>query len=617
MKKLYKQLKENYKTLTVVLISGILLGILFSGLTGKQAKNDESVENYTDHDHESELPELWTCSMHPQIKQDEPGDCPICGMDLIPLQTMSSGTNQVDPDEIMFTEAAAALAEIQTTQVVRKKPEKELYLQGIVEADERNISQLSARFNGRIEKLHVNYTGEIVRRGQLLATIYSPELVTAQKELLEAIDLKEDRPSIYQAARSRLKLWDITEGQIDEILEKGEPLLYFDILSPITGTVMERHITEGEYVKTGDKMLEITDLTRIWVMFDAYEEDLEWVNSGDRMKINLQSLPGKSFYGKVEYIDPFIDVKARTAGIRVELDNYTMELKPGMFAEGVLTSAIAGDTERLLVPKSSVLWTGKRSVVYVKVTERETPSFLYREIKLGPEAGDHYVVADGLEEGEEIVINGVFKVDAAAQLEGKRSMMNPERVTLSSVHDHNDMIMDSAGNMKDLENMATGRYGTSSLFRDQLTVLYDAYIDMKNAFVDTDAQKVSSLAGSALVTLARVDMGMLKGDSLIQWMDNRKVLENLFKVISESDDIKKQREAFLALNNIFYLTVKTFGLNRDTVYYQYCPMADNDRGGYWLSNEKEIRNPYFGDMMLKCGEVKETITKNDEGDFKK
>ncbi|MCK4991674.1 MAG: efflux RND transporter periplasmic adaptor subunit, partial [Bacteroidales bacterium] len=306
---------------------------------------------------------------------------------------------------------------------------------------ERNIAELTARFGGRIEKLFVNFTGQNVRQGEKLATIYSPDLITAQRELLEAVSFKENRPSFYTSVKAKLKLWDLTDNQISAIEENGEPQLYFDVLSPISGTVMMRHVALGDYVREGSALFQVTDLKKVWVMFDAYESDLPWINMGDHVELTIPSIPGKEFDGKVAFIDPFIDAKTRIAKVRIELSNPGLKLKPEMFANGVLHSNIAESSDHLLIPKSSILWTGKRAVVYVKVPDRESPSFLYREITSGPEAGNFYVVADGLEEGEQIVVNGVFKIDAAAQLEGKPSMMNPQGGRVSTGHDHGGMEM--------------------------------------------------------------------------------------------------------------------------------------------------------------------------------
>ncbi len=419
MKNIILQLKQNKWLILAILIIGIAFGRL--------SKNDSTAPTSTESaDSAPEKEELWTCSMHPQIKQNKPGLCPICAMELVPLNSNSSDDEQLEPDEIALSQSAVALASIQTTKVERGIPQKNVQLLGRVKPDERRIAELTARFGGRIEELNINYTGQEVKKGEKLATIYSPDLVTAQKELFEAVKYKETNPSFYQASRSKLKLWDLTDKQISDIEQHGKPQNYFDILSPITGTITQRHVALGDYVKEGSALFEVIDLSKVWVMFDAYESDLPWIQKNDMVKFTIQSIPGKEFSGKVSYIDPFINAQSRVAQVRVELNNATQELKPEMFANGILESHTAENTNELLIPKSAILWTGKHAVVYIKVPNRQSASFVYREITLGAEAGNFYVVSNGLSEGEEIATNGVFKIDAAAQLAGKPSMMNPK-----------------------------------------------------------------------------------------------------------------------------------------------------------------------------------------------
>ena len=429
-----KLIQQYIYVIIPTLIVGILLGWLFFG------GSNQSQESSHDHEHQEKLDEtIYTCSMHPQIKQNKMGLCPICAMDLVPMITMGLEGEDVSPYEIMMTKAAASLANIQTLKVEEGTPVQELYLQGKVQADERNMAEITARFGGRIEKLYVNYTGQQVKKGALLASIYSPDLVNAQKELLEAFAFKESRSSLYLAAKAKLKSWDLSDAQIASIEKKGKPQLYFDVLSPISGTVSARHVTVGDYVKEGKGLFKVVDLTSVWVLFDAYESDLAWMKLGDEINFKLASIPSQEFSGKISYIDPFINAKTRVVQARVEMENHSQLMKPEMFASGVLSSKIAENSREILVPKSAILWTGKRAVVYVKVPERASPTFLYREVVLGATAGDQYVIISGLELGEEIAVNGVFKIDAAAQLSGLPSMMNPEAGSFSSGHQHGEM----------------------------------------------------------------------------------------------------------------------------------------------------------------------------------
>ena len=369
----------NFRNYALILVAGLILGWLFFHNSGNRT---EAAHNHTG---DVEEATIWTCSMHPQIRMDKPGKCPICSMDLIPLETSSAGDENVNPDAIEMSESAIKLAEVQTMLVRKDYSNKEVYLLGKVKPDERNIAELTSRFGGRIEKLFVNFTGQNVSRGEKLATIYSPDLVTAQKELLESIDYKESNPAFYRAARNKLKLWDLTDAQIDGIEKEGEPQNYFDVLAPISGTVTMRHVSLGDYVKEGNALFQVINLRSVWVMFEAYESDLPWLHVGDRVEFTVQSLPGESFTGKVTYIDPFLNSRTRIANVRVEVGNTNLQLKPEMFANGIIKPRLASTTKDLLIPKTSVLWTGKRAVVYVKNQDRETSSFLYREITLGPE----------------------------------------------------------------------------------------------------------------------------------------------------------------------------------------------------------------------------------------
>lgn len=613
----FKYIRENYKLILGVMLIGILIGFAISKSIN-QHTNESAPQQIN-----TSIHQVWTCSMHPQIRMDKPGKCPICGMDLIPLQQDAGNETAISPDEIQMTEAAIKIADIQTMVTMKAYPDKEVYLLGKVKPDERNISELTARFGGRIEKLFVNFTGQNVKKEEKLTTIYSPELVTAQKELLEAVEYKESNPSFYMATRNKLKLWDLTEAQIDGIEEKGAPQSYFDVLSPIEGTVTRRNVSLGDYVKEGSALFQVIDLTKVWVMFEAYESDIPWIKLGDKTDFTIQSLPGKNFSGRISFIDPLIDPKTRIAQVRVEIQNPGLVLKPEMFANGVVTSSIAGNQKDLMIPKTSVLWTGKRAVVYVKVPGREQPTFKYREIVLGPSAGEFYVVKAGLSEGEEIAVNGVFKIDAAAQLAGKPSMMNPEGGKVSTGHNHGGMKMnvgttddhstDQSMNPKN-KNTSNEKVYTkgkklaiNAQFKAQLTAVYNAYLPLKNAFVKSNPHEVAKIAEKVSSALNDVDMKLLEGETHMVWMDQLGRLNVNLEKMMQNKDVKAQREAFASFNLTFYQSVKDFGLEGITTYYQYCPMAIEQKGAYWFSEIKEIKNPYFGNAMLQCGETSETL----------
>ncbi len=588
---------------------GLILGwFLFSG-KGNETSNINELEV---HDHEQET--LWTCSMHPQIRADQSGNCPICGLELVPVT--SNADEEDGPLTVFLSEAAMRIAEVETSIVERKAPSKEVYLPGKVVPDERKITQLTAHFPGRIEVLYVNYTGQRVKKGQVLAKIYSPELVTAQKELFEAIRLKASNPNFYAAARNKLKLWMLTHDQIDQIESSGEVQFYYDILSPIAGTVTKRNVDNGDHVMEGMSIVEIIDLRHVWVMFDAYETDIPWVKLGDRIHFSIKSIPGRKFTSTVTFVDPVIDPKTRVAYVRTELNNPGEILKPEMFASGILNTMLPGMKEEIVVPRSSILWTGKKAVVYVKNSSSSRNMFSYRKITLGANAGEYYVVTEGLQEGEEVATNGVFKIDAASQLLGKPSMMNPEGGKQSMGMAGMDMGGDeSKSSSEEHTYQGNGGKDQSSVmdmsvadkFIDQLTAVYENYLDMKNSFVASDPAEVNRTSTRVSDRLDKVDMGLLKGEMHNMWMEQLKALKQNLEIIQTENDIKKQRLAFADFNDIFYNSIKHFGLKDKTVYYQFCPMARDTTGGYWLSEINEIKNPFLGKAMRSCGETKEVL----------
>ena len=429
--------KHPYFRYGLILLTGLLLGwLIFSGNNRNQSSNQTTVEEA--HDHSAE-PTVWTCSMHPQIRMEEPGDCPICGMDLIPLHTSGSGDASIDPDAIQLSVEAAALANVQTTIVSRQNPVKEVRLYGTIQVDERLSQSQTSHVSGRIEKLFVTFTGESVRRGQPIATIYSPELLNAQQELIEAAKMKDLQPALVQAVREKLRLWKLTDEQIARIEQSGEVSPLIDVVATSSGIVISKNVNQGDYVNTGTVLFNIADLSRVWAVFDAYESDLPFLKVGDRLEYTLQSLPGKTFSGRISFINPILDASTRTAKVRVETSNSRMELKPEMYANALINAPLKQYNNELVIPKSAILWTGKRSIVYVKQPDTETPAFLLREIELGPSLGDAYVVLNGLNDGDEIVTNGAFTIDASAQLAGKRSMMNDEASRAVTGHEGHAM----------------------------------------------------------------------------------------------------------------------------------------------------------------------------------
>ena len=418
-----KKFPIQYILYGLFLIGGLILGRLFfhSPATTEADHSPTSNEVRT---------QVWTCSMHPQIRRNEPGKCPICAMELIPVN--QPGQTNVDQTAIHFNPEAAQLANLMISKVTREAAIKEIRMFGKVQADERLIQSQVAYFPGRVEKLFVSYTGETVSRGQVLATIYSPELITAQQELLEARRTKEAQPEIFEAAKEKLRQWKLTDNQIDKILRSELVQTNLDVVSTSSGMVKSRKVNTGDYISQGMVLYEIADLSQVWLLFDAYENDLPFLKKGDKLSFTIEAIPGTDYSGTISFIDPVIDPSTRVTRVRVELGNTDGKLKPEMFATGIVNANFGKHQEELVIPRSAVLWTGKRSVVYVKQPGTD-PLFKLREIELGPVLGNTYVVTGGLSEGEEIVTEGAFSVDAAAQLEGKASMMNDQESRNSEI----------------------------------------------------------------------------------------------------------------------------------------------------------------------------------------
>jgi membrane fusion protein, copper/silver efflux system len=421
---------NRYINYSLLILAGFFLGWLIF-------RDGHGHDNETGQASEIMQETTWTCSMHPHIRVPEPGDCPICGMDLIPL--VQDGSGGIDPDAVRLTKEAAALADVHTTLTSRQKAVREVRLYGKVQADERMLQSQVSHVSGRIENLFVNFTGETVRKGQLLAQVYSPELISAQQELIEAAKTKDTQPAIYEAVREKLRQWKITDEQIETIEVSGVTQPLIDIVSNTSGIVITKLVNTGNYISQGTLLFEIADLSGLWILFDAYESDLQFLRRGEKVTFTLEAYPGEKFTGTIAFIDPVIDPVTRVAKVRVEARNSSGRLKPEMFVTGIVTTTLREFSNNLVIPKSAVLWTGKRSIVYVKLAGSDEPVFRMREIELGPMAGEGYVVVSGLDEGEEIVTNGTFSVDAAAQLAGKPSMMNPAGGSSGTGHDHGSM----------------------------------------------------------------------------------------------------------------------------------------------------------------------------------
>ena len=586
---------KKYIAYIGILLLGLVLGAFFFGNSSQdETHNHEKVASET---------QMWTCAMHPQIMQPEAGSCPICGMDLIPS---IAGDDSLSADQFKLSKNALALANVQTTIVGANSGDKNsLKLSGkIVENEETNAVQVSY-FSGRIEKLNINATGIQVKKGQLLASIYSPELIAAQQELITTSSLKESQPNLYNAVRNKLKLWKLSEAQINKIESSKVVKENFELYATVSGTVLKKLVEQGDYVKQGQSLFKIADLSSVWAIFDVYENQMELFRIGQDITIIAQAYPGEQHHAKVSFIDPTFDDVSRTLKLRAVLPNEQNTFKPGMFIEGNIDGLSGKNKDGFNIPASAILWTGERSVVYIKTNPNE-PIFEMREIQLGSRIGNEYQVISGLHIKDEIVTNGTFTIDAAAQLKGKKSMMNKEGGSVVTGHEGHSGTQDK-NNKTPTESPSHKRVTVANNFKQQLQMVFEAYIGTKEALVEDDMNSVQQNARLLLNNLDKVDMKLLSDQGSHQhWMIAEKQMRMSATAIEVSDDINEQRNHFKELSIAITSAVQMYGIGQ-VVYNQFCPMADDNKGAYWLSNDKNVLNPYFGSAMIACGSVKQVI----------
>lgn len=613
---------------------------------------------------------LWTCSMHPHIKQDSPGRCPICGMDLTPMKEDGGGSGKAS---LKLGDRARQLASVKTTPAVYRKLTKSIYTVGKINYDESKISHVTSWIDGRIDKLYVNFTGTIVQKDEHLVYIYSPELVSTQDEYLIAYrglkslqenvisETVDNSISLLENTRKRLLLLGITDKQIKELEQTQKAQTYLTIYAPGSGTVIQKNIFEGMYVKTGDRLFTIADLSHVWLYLDIYEYDIPWIRYGQDVEVTTEAFPGVTFHGRVVFIEPFLDEVTRTVRVRVNMENHEGKLKPGMYANAVIkakfgangvvldsdiegkyicpmhpdiisdapdncsecgmTLKLVGESAQagfgmsfsgiktpeslsineqgvLAVPHSAVLYTGLRNIVYV---ESEDGSYASREINLGPKADGYYHIISGIEPGEQVVTSGNFLIDSQMQLLGKPSLMFPEGTEFE------ESIKRTEENPPEI---AIAQTLDAPEFHDIMMEFMRGYFSIR-------------------ATLANDSMEGIEGGILL--------MENNFKIIKETKlglpenahkklteifnhthhyiaDLKEKsldetRNAFKSLSKNLVEYIREFhGQIKDAekVYIFFCPMVDAE----WVQENNITGNPYYGTKMLNCGTLKQEIPFN-------
>jgi Cu(I)/Ag(I) efflux system membrane fusion protein len=515
---------------------------------------------------------FYQSPMHPWIKSDKPGNCTICGMKLVPVFEGEKALDASPGTLIKLSPQSATVASIETTTVTRQPLRRVIRVAGQIDDDDSRHRRLSAYVEARIDKLFVNFVGAEVTAGQPLASLYSRELLVARGEYTLALNQtpSSQRDATLAASRQKLRRLGLTPAQIEKF--PGQTGDTFDIVAPITGTVVERKVYEGQYVKEGDVLFEIADFSSMWFVFDAYERDLAWIRVGQPVEITTPSVPGKVFTAPVAFIDPNLQPQTRTAKVRVVLENplvadpakHRHELLHKIYADG----RIRTETGPLLtVPRSAVLSPGGDATVYVVKGERE---YEPRRVTLGRAGDEVWEVLAGLDEGERIVRTGNLLIDAQAQLEQPASA--PAATTLPAA--------------------------LSESQRAAAKTLFEAAAAVAEALAADD------LAGHNARIPALHEAAMAFGKELGDGGQRLSAVAH----VGPAADLPAARKQFYPLSMaVADLAVRLRSRDAAPVKVFECPMAKSavpsaeTNQGRWVQLAGPLRNPFFGAEMLECG----------------
>jgi membrane fusion protein, copper/silver efflux system len=543
---------------------------------------------------------FYQSAMHPWIKSDKPGNCTICGMKLTPVFEGEKGFEAAE-NVVTLTPSAINVINVQTEAVQRRALERTLQIAGRIESDETRKRVISAYVDGRVEKLFINYTGAEVEAGDALAILYSPALLTAEREYLTALGqtnlaaserLAPEHQRLVEGARQRLKRLGLSDEQITELRSKGATNFTTQTFAPISGTVINRAVFEGQYVKEGDKLFEIADLSRMWFRFDVYEQDLPFIARGQAVQVTSPALGGKVFEGTITFIDPNINQASRSALVRVELENPVIaeketkqrELYNGLYAEG----SIRLRTDPVLaVSRSAVLHPGDHPRVFL---DQGSGAFEHRVVKLGRRGKDFVEVLDGLSEGDKVVVNGNLLLDSQAQINrtGSAHQHAPAESTQHKTHA-------TAAAPAPLE-LAPEQLTAVTNFLSKADALAQALAADNLADFNARAEQIAAAAGELKSALENAPhLGELAAKAHAS-------------TFGRATDLKQARTAFLPLSTATVALlqgIRSHSVQMPGQIYK-CPMYPRPgNNAFWVQLQGPLRNPFYGAEMLDCGvEVK-------------
>ncbi len=616
------------------------MGLLSSGATTSSASVGDDAR-------------IHTCPMHPQIRQPGPGRCPICGMPLVPATAAASDGSELS---VTIEPAARRLANIQTATVQREPLQATLETVGAIAIDESRMSTVASYIDGRMEKLFADYTGVQVAKGDHLAIVYSPELYSRQVEYLESRRAAVESPSaaleairlsqrkLASSARQRLVELGMTPEQLTELETTGEAQSRLTIYSPAGGTVIDKMAQEGKYVKAGEPIYRIADLSTVWLMLELYPEDAARVRFGQRVEAELQSLPGRQLTGRIAFIDPVVSRQKRAVGVRVEFLHEDGRLRPGDYAAARIFLAI-GDQgevydedlagrwispmhpqiirdapgacpicgmdlvptsrygysempverpESLYVPRSAVLMAGADSVIYV---ETDPGRFEIRPVTLGPILKDRVVILEGLKPGDSVATAGNFLIDSQMQLAGKPSLIDPTRAVAA----RNQRSGSREQPLQFDEVSVTPVDGEAGR---QLEQLFETYSAIQQSLAEDQPPASEHVLKFHTLAADLSDIAGLPDAAREQLAVIAKHSEHLHHMSIEDARLQAFRPVSHA---IVTLATQVRGATGTVEFHHmFCPMVKGGAGD-WLQLNSDLRNPYYGSQMLKCGELVRSI----------
>lgn len=545
--------------------------------------------------------QFYTCGMHPWVILPKPGNCPICGMELVPLDA-SKFTGEVTIDPVVVQNIGVRIA-----PVVDGTLNSTIRTVGNVDYNERLVRDINTKVSGWIEKIHVDYLGAEVKEGDPLFDLYSPDLYAAQKEYMVAYrnqatgvadsvaGMVPQAGSLLESARTRLLYYDITPKQIAALERAGEPAKTMVIRSPYTGVVIEKHSNEGMRVDPGMRVYRIADLSKVWVMATFYEYQLPYVQVGQKVKMTLPYIPGQEFEGKVVYIYPYLSEKSREVKVRIESDNPYGVLKPGMFANIELQNTL--ERKRVMAPREAIIDTGERQVAFVSLGEGR---FQPREVKMGTQAADGMVeILSGLEPGENVVTSGQFLLDSEAKM--REALAKMIRGNMASDQEETTPALPASESVELPEDAAAA---LGRVLNDYLAIGKILAADETGGIAGHARGVAGNLAAAASVTVpghpefwaGHPEVGQARAAAL---------------ALAGSTELEDSRTRFADLSEALVKLVGATGIPRsypETVDRLHCPMFRNEQGGsMWLQTEGDVHNPYFGKAMLQCHDARDTI----------